>query len=195
MRKKIDRDRWYHCIGQGWKSLLDETFDKMEALADEYDADELIIEEVKEKYGSLRIYYYLDGSHLKGLYPAMDQVVEDAEAISEFTCERCGTAGELREDLGWIKTLCEECYQDEIQKYENLQEKRYPLWLKQSIHAMRLAWSRVDAGEEYLRLDCDFCTLQSDINNAEVNGIISPTEAWHLREKYLRIQRLGETDE
>ena len=37
--------------------------------------------------------------------------------------------------------------------------------------------------------DCDYCSLQSDINNAEVNRIISPEQAWYLREKYLRMER------
>ena len=37
--------------------------------------------------------------------------------------------------------------------------------------------------------DCDYCNLQSDINSAEVNQIISPEQAWYLREKYLRMER------
>lgn len=35
--------------------------------------------------------------------------------------------------------------------------------------------------------DIYFCTLQSDINVAEVGGYISPSQAWFLRKKYLGI--------
>ena len=52
------------------------------------------------------------------------------------------------------------------------------------------AWRKVDSGEKYLRWDCDFCNLQSDINSAEVNQMISTEQAWYLREKYLRIERV-----
>ena len=33
--------------------------------------------------------------------------------------------------------------------------------------------------------DIYFCTLQSDINIAEVGGFITPNQAWFLRKKYL----------
>ena len=48
---------------------------------------------------------------------------------------------------------------------------------------------KVDNGEDYTLWDCDYCNLQSDINSAEVNQIISPEQAWYLREKYLRMER------
>lgn len=65
-----------------------------------------------------------------------------------------------------------------------------PPFLLESIAAMQAAWDKLDRGEEYLLWDCDFCNLQTDINNAEVNLIISPEQAWYLREKYLRIERV-----
>ncbi|MFR6040340.1 MAG: hypothetical protein ACLUHL_02875 [Dysosmobacter welbionis] len=55
--------------------------------------------------------------------------------------------------------------------------------------AMQAAWDRLDQGEEDLRWDCDYLNLQTDINNAEVNQVISSEQAWYLREKYLRIER------
>ena len=33
--------------------------------------------------------------------------------------------------------------------------------------------------------DIYFCTLQSDINIAEVGGFVTPNQAWFLRKKYL----------
>lgn len=64
-----------------------------------------------------------------------------------------------------------------------------PDFLRESIAQMQAAWDRLDRGEEYLRWDCDYCNLQADINNAEVNQVISSEQAWYLREKYLRMER------
>lgn len=66
-----------------------------------------------------------------------------------------------------------------------------PGFLQESLEQMKAAWAKWDAGEVYLRWDCDFCNLQSDINSAEVNGIITSEQAWYLREEYLRIERPG----
>ena len=64
-----------------------------------------------------------------------------------------------------------------------------PEFLQVSISAMKSAWHKLDSGQKYLRWDCDYCNLQSDINSAEVNQLISTEQAWYLREKYLRIER------
>ena len=68
-------------------------------------------------------------------------------------------------------------------------EHYLPAFLQESIEAMKKTWERLDTGEKYLRWDCDYCNLQSDINIAEVESLISSEQAWYLREKYLRIQR------
>lgn len=64
-----------------------------------------------------------------------------------------------------------------------------PDWLEKSIEQMKTAWEKEESGEEYYQWDCDWCTLQSDINVAEVEHIISSEQAWYLREKYLRIKK------
>ena len=65
-----------------------------------------------------------------------------------------------------------------------------PTFLQESLEAMKKAWNILDNGEKYLRWDCDYCNLQSDINIAEVGSLISTEQAWYLREKYLRIERV-----
>lgn len=65
-----------------------------------------------------------------------------------------------------------------------------PRFLMKSIEQMKGAWKKYDSNdEEYLHWDCDFCELQSDINVAKVEGLITSEQAWYLREKYLRIER------
>ena len=76
-----------------------------------------------------------------------------------------------------------------LPKDKSYLERGLPPFLQESIEAMKSAWLKLDRGEKYLRWDCDYCTLQSDINNAEVNQVISPEQAWYLREKYLRLEK------
>lgn len=52
-----------------------------------------------------------------------------------------------------------------------------PDFLRESITQMQAAWDRLHRGEEDLRWDCDYCNLQTDINNAEINQIISSEQA------------------
>lgn len=77
-----------------------------------------------------------------------------------------------------------------LPKDQTYLERDLPPLLIESIDAMKSAWRKLDRGEKYLRWDCDYCNLQTDINNAEVNQVISPDQAWYLREKYLRMERV-----
>lgn len=54
--------------------------------------------QVKEKYGTLRLYFttYPDG---------IDEIEREAETKSETTCEKCGKPGKLR-GQGWYYTSC-----------------------------------------------------------------------------------------
>ena len=72
-------------------------------------------------------------------------------------------------------------FNDSYKRYE----KYLPSCLRASLDKMIEAQRKVDSGEEYLRYDCDYCELQSEINVAEVEGQISPEQAWYLRGKYL----------
>lgn len=91
-----------------------------------------------------------------------------------------------------------DCTMDDIMKLSSTKTKNHeksylecnlPPFLQESIELMINAWNKIDKGEKYLHWDCDFCNLQTDINNAEVNQIISSEQAWYLREKYLRIKK------
>jgi len=56
-------------------------------------------DQVKEKYGGLRLYFSGGDDYVEGL-------VSMAEAISYKICEVCGNKGEPNKG-GWITTLCE----------------------------------------------------------------------------------------
>jgi hypothetical protein len=61
-------------------------------------------------------------------------------------------------------------------------EDHLPGWLKDSIRQYREL-------ENTSLWDCGYCGLQSDINVAEVEQLISPEQAWYLREKYLGLTK------
>ncbi len=67
---------------------------------------EFIATQVKEKYGTLRFYYYGGDDYIDG-------VVSMAEYLSGSTCETCGAPGKIR-DNGWMRTLCDE----HVKEYE-----------------------------------------------------------------------------
>lgn len=68
---------------------------------------QVVAEQVKEKFGTLRFYYRGGDDYIDGL-------VSMAESMSAVTCEECGSPG-TRNDGGWISTLC--------QKHRDAQEE------------------------------------------------------------------------
>lgn len=64
-----------------------------------------------------------------------------------------------------------------------------PTILIDSIKEMNEVWEQIDAGNKNVLWDDPYCELQSNINAAEVEGMITSEQAWYLREKYLRLRR------
>ncbi len=63
---------------------------------------EIEINQIKEKFGGLRIYYYGGDDIVTG-------IVEMAERHSLSTCENCGKPAECKSYGQLIKTLCSNC--------------------------------------------------------------------------------------
>jgi hypothetical protein len=61
---------------------------------------QVTLDQVKEKFGSLRFYYTGGDDYVSGL-------VTMAESLSGVTCEECGKPGTQTQG-GWIKTACED---------------------------------------------------------------------------------------
>ena len=60
---------------------------------------QVTLDQVKEKFGTLRFYYTGGDEYIRGL-------VSMAESMSAVTCEQCGNPGTTG-GQGWISTLCE----------------------------------------------------------------------------------------
>jgi len=61
---------------------------------------QVTLDQVKEKFGTLRFYYSGGDDYIRGL-------VSMAESMSGVTCEECGKPG-TQTSGGWIKTVCVE---------------------------------------------------------------------------------------
>jgi hypothetical protein len=61
---------------------------------------QVVVDQVKEKFGTLRFYY-------SGGDERIDGMVRMAESMSGLTCEECGAPGKSRGG-GWVRTLCDE---------------------------------------------------------------------------------------
>jgi hypothetical protein len=61
---------------------------------------QVTVDQVKEKFGTLRFYYSGGDDYVSGL-------VSMAESMSAVTCEECGNPGK-QVGGGWITTLCKE---------------------------------------------------------------------------------------
>ena len=102
------------CCGEGWYPLLKDLDEKLAYLYPDYK-----IQQVKEKFGTLRFYCSFGETEGIKLQIAED-LVNQAESRSSYTCEDCGAAKygriskggyknvELRNN-GWYMTLCDDC--------------------------------------------------------------------------------------
>ncbi|WP_035085061.1 hypothetical protein [Devosia riboflavina] len=83
--------------GPGWT----DTFDAVFTWLNEIDLNrDWSPSQIKEKYGTLRFYWYGDLPDLG------DEIIEAAEHLSGHLCEICGAPGVLRSDGGWWSTRC-----------------------------------------------------------------------------------------
>ena len=96
---------WGFECGDGWFNIINQLCQNIQHHIDwknksEEVVPQVVVDQVKEKFGSLRFYYHGGDDYISGL-------VSMAESMSGVTCEVCGSSGESRNE-GWIKVLCEE---------------------------------------------------------------------------------------
>jgi len=101
---------WGFECGDGWFDLIDILCSRAQShidwkcrdLSDEdKESLQVIAEQVKEKFGTLRFYYYGGDDMIEGM-------MQMAEAMSSKICEDCGSPGCLRTN-GWHRTICDSC--------------------------------------------------------------------------------------
>jgi hypothetical protein len=91
----------------GWYTIIDRLCANIQSHTDWWNKNrearpvvpQVVVEQIKEKFGTLRFYYEGGDDQISGM-------VRMVESMSEVTCEVCGNLGTLRGG-GWIKTLCD----------------------------------------------------------------------------------------
>jgi len=96
---------------------------------------DIIVEQIKEKFGTLRFYFSFEGKRNRlhaidflgvgsirymqtdnSLHKEIAQIVKKYEKKSGEVCEVCGERGRLQTDLPWVLTLCDKCKSERINK-------------------------------------------------------------------------------
>lgn len=99
------RCRYIEC-NNGWYNLLDSLCGVIQHyLNQKPKINQVIAEQIKEKYGTLRFYYSGGDDYIRGL-------VSMTEYLSGCTCEICGNPGEYI-NKNWPKVRCEKCLENE----------------------------------------------------------------------------------
>ena len=96
----------YDCLGKGWKigfgKLLLEDL-RESCLKTDY-LDKLQFSQIKEKYGSLRMYNF-------GAPQEVYDVIQKYEFISQYICWYCGSPeATIVDDYGWYLPVCKCCW-------------------------------------------------------------------------------------
>ena len=96
---------WGFECGDGWFQILNQLMGNIQHHIDwknrtEEVVPQVTLDQVKEKFGTLRFYY-------TGGDDVIDGMVRMAESMSGITCETCGKPG-TRTGGGWVKTVCVE---------------------------------------------------------------------------------------
>ena len=90
--------------GQGWYEMLRSMCKEIEdAYKEKNKTPDIEIHQIKEKYGTLRVYY---ASSINIRY-----IINKYEKLSETTCEECGQPGIMHDDNGWFFVRCSDCFE------------------------------------------------------------------------------------
>jgi hypothetical protein len=90
----LKRETALNSVGKGWSKLINNLYDAK--------PKKTIVQQVKEKYSTLR--FYVDNSP-----QWFDDLINYYETQSGVICEQCGNPGRTRCNRGWYLTLCDEC--------------------------------------------------------------------------------------
>ena len=102
---------WGFECGDGWFNILDQLMSNIQHHIDwnnknfekgytQYkQVSQVTLDQVKEKFGTLRFYYTGGDDEISGM-------VRMADSMSGVTCEECGNPGQSRGG-GWIYTACD----------------------------------------------------------------------------------------
>lgn len=144
-------------IPTGWRNVFGKQLckDLRAALIKDGDLRTFKFTEIKEKYGTLRLYNNGEG-------PETEKVIRHYEALSKCYCIDCGKPARY-ETKGWVEYLCEDCFD----KYEDVnfscrddfEEYKLSCRLKHSDIPKIIRYSADDAIGTEVPIDIDFVSM------------------------------------
>lgn len=107
-------------IGKGWYPVLEKLCANIQQHIDWANresevVEQVVVEQIKEKFGGLRFYYQGGDEQIHGM-------VRMAEAFAGSLCEDCGGIGKRRAG-GWVRTLCDQHEQERNERIEEQARK------------------------------------------------------------------------
>lgn len=106
-----------HCfevsVPPGWESVVFCLTDYLQYTTDNNNEPQVVVNQVKEKYGGLR--YYVDSASDEQ-YGAINFACRLAYGI----CEKCGSMQDVttKATKSWVRTLCTSCRAAELKQYK-----------------------------------------------------------------------------
>ena len=117
-------------IGDGWIPSLRTLFKYCQFQHDTNGYPQLVAEQIKEKFGTLRFYYDFEDCSIekhKGRSDRNSETLEGAidfaEMLTQSICEECGQPGKIRKDR-WIRVRCDKCETKQKNKMKWIKFKR-----------------------------------------------------------------------
>ena len=94
-------------VGVGWWPIIESLCANIQSHTDWWNKnretrpviEQVVVEQIKEKFGGLRFYYQGGDDTIAGM-------VRMAESWADHSCEECGAPGNRRHG-GWVRTLCD----------------------------------------------------------------------------------------
>lgn len=100
------------CFGiefnDGWYPILEELCKEISKID-----NTVYFTQLKEKFGTMRVYTSGASSET---FNSIHDIIEKYENLSGTICEDCGKPGKVRNDLGWIRTLCQDHHKEACKK-------------------------------------------------------------------------------
>lgn len=109
--------------------------------------DKYTFTQVKEKYGTLRIY---DSGYPKSAYYLADLF----ESFSKYVCPICGRYPTKYETAGWVTYLCEECAEESSCVMFSITKQKYmhiESWSNNTAEHIMISYKNIKKEYEYIR--------------------------------------------
>jgi hypothetical protein len=114
--EKMPFAMFYFECDNGWFHLLNELATKIEQILAEKPNQDIQISQVKEKFGTLRFYFYAMNCD-DYIFDKINQKVKETEEESGHICEYCGETNSTLHSTGcWIYNRCNKCWAECCEK-------------------------------------------------------------------------------